>query len=129
MRAIKETFSYKWFDEVWNKSNVEAIDKLMWQDVKAYGLSPENKAIDGNDFKSFYHDFTSQYKDIHVEVQDVVSQDDIESARCWVTLTNKETGEKAAFAGICMAKFKEGKIIEAWNCYDFLGMNAQLGLG
>jgi predicted ester cyclase len=129
MRNLKTTLSYQWFEEVWNKNNAAAIDELMWHDVKAYGLSGENGFIEGDGFKSFYHDFTSQYIDIHVEVQDVVSQDDIESARCWVTLTHKESGKKAAFAGICMAKFKEGKMVEAWNCFDFLGMYGQLGLG
>lgn len=127
MRTLHTTLSYRWFEEVWNNKNAAAIDELMWHDVKAYGLSEENNFIDGNDFKSFYLDFTNQYSDIHVAVQDVISQDDIESARCWVTLTHKESGKKAAFAGICMARFKDGKIVEAWNCFDFLGMNTQLG--
>jgi predicted ester cyclase len=129
MRNLKTTLSYQWFEEVWNKNSITAIDELMWHDVKAYGLSGENEFIDGNNFKLFYQDFTNQYTAIHVEVQDVISQDDMESARCWVTLTHKESDKKAAFAGICIAKFKEGKIAEAWNCFDFLGMNAQLGLG
>lgn len=128
MRNLKTTLSYQWFEEVWNKNNIAAIDELMWHNVKAFGLSGENEFIDGNNFKLFFNDFNNQFKGIHVEVQDVISQDDIESARCWVTLTHKESGKKAAFAGICMAKFKEGKIVEAWNCFDFLGMNSQLGL-
>jgi hypothetical protein len=109
MRTLHTTLSYRWFEEVWNNKNAAAIDELMWHDVKAYGFTGENNFIDGNDFKSFYLDFTNQYSDIHVAVQDVISQDDIESARCWVTLTHKESGKKVTIRELHEYVFKEVK--------------------
>jgi predicted ester cyclase len=37
-------------------------------------------------------------------------------------------GRSAKFSGITIAKYKDGKLIEGWNGFDFIKMYQQLGL-
>lgn len=82
----------------------------------------------GEGFKIFYNNFKSQFRNINIEIEDVVTQDDIESARTIVNAVHAETGSPVTFSGICMARISNGKIAEAWNQYDFLNMYNQIGL-
>jgi predicted ester cyclase len=36
-------------------------------------------------------------------------------------------GKDVNFTGIVIARFSDGKIVEAWNAFDFLSMYKQLG--
>ena len=61
------------------------------------------------------------------EIEDVIAQDDMESARTIVNVIHTATGKNVSFSGICMVRVKDGKIADAWNNYDFLNMYQQLG--
>ncbi len=126
MRDLKSTLSYRWFQEVWNEGREDLIDELMSQKSIVHGIAEgQTKGAEG--FKSFYRDFKSQFHDIRVDFQDALSQDNMECALTHVTATHKETGKKVSFSGLCMVRYEEGKIAEAWNHYDFLSMHQQLG--
>ena len=56
------------------------------------------------------------------------------AVRCRVTGTQRgdlvdlaATNRRVAFEGFAMARAVDGQVIEAWNCFDFLGMYRQLG--
>jgi predicted ester cyclase len=126
MRDLKSTLSYRWFQEVWNEGREDLIDELMSQKSIVHGIAEgQTKGAEG--FKSFYRDFKSQFHDIRVDFQDALSQDNMECALAQVTATHTETGKKVSFSGLCMCRFEDGKIAEAWNHYDFLSMHQQLG--
>jgi len=127
MRNKQSTLCYKWFDEVWNKGDEAAIDRMMAEAVTAKGLAPDDQPIGAAAFKAFYADFRSQFHNIHVEVRDVVSEDDMEVARTKVSAVHTGSGTPVHFSGMVMAKIADGKIVEAWNNYDFLTMYQQLG--
>jgi predicted ester cyclase len=126
MHDPKSTISYRWFQEVWNEGREDLIDDLMSQKSIVHGIAEgQSKGAEG--FKSFYRNFKDQFSDIRVEIQEALSQDNLECALTHVTATHKETGKKVSFSGLCMVRFEEGKIAEAWNHYDFLSMHQQLG--
>jgi|ERR1043165_3459210 predicted ester cyclase len=127
MRNIKTTLLFRWFQEVWNESKKDSIDKLLTKDVIAHGLGPDGQLQGIESFKNFYDDFRNQLKNIHVHIEDVICQDDIETALCKVTAVDEASGKEIKFSGICMAKIENGKIAQAWNYYDFLKMYQQLG--
>ena len=127
MRNSKSTLLFQWFEEVWNQGRKASIDELATLDVIANGLGPEGQTRGIEEFKIFYDEFRKQLKDVHVTVEDVVSQDDIECALCKVTATDVSSGKSVEFSGLCMARIENGKIAEAWNQYDFLKMYQQLG--
>ena len=128
MREAKSTVLYKWFNDVWNKDDEKAIEKLMTPDSFAHGILPAdspNKGAEG--FKIFFREFKNQFHDIKIDIEDVIAQDDMESARTIVDAVHTASGKKVRFSGICMVRVKDGKIAEAWNNYDFLNMHQQLG--
>ncbi|HXC97643.1 MAG TPA: ester cyclase [Edaphobacter sp.] len=124
-----------WFEEVWNKRNVDAIDKLWVPEKIVHGLpathggNVETKAA----FKTFHTNFCSAFPNLRIHVEDTVTERDKTVARVVVTGTHTghglriaPTGKPVRFAGICMALVKDGHVVESWNSFDFLSMYDQL---
>jgi predicted ester cyclase len=129
------TILNRWFEEVWNQGRESAIDELSHPKTIAQGLKDsQGKTVEGMDaFKSFYRQFRAALSDIHVTVEDTVTAGDLSVARC--TVTAKHTGEglgkppkgnQLLFSGMTMVRVKEGKIVEAWNNFDFMTMFQQM---
>jgi steroid delta-isomerase-like uncharacterized protein len=127
----------RWFDEVWNKGRAEAIDEMFAPDGIAHGLSdnPENPIKGPADFKSFHEIFRGAFPDIDVIVEDTIAAGDKVVARC--SVRGKHTGDHLGvaasnapvdFTGISIVRIRDGKIVEAWNNFDFMRMNKQIGL-
>ena len=127
MRDIQSTLLYHWFEEVWNQNNENAIEKLMSNTAEFHGIDTGNYARGASGFKLFFRDFCTTFKNISIDVEDVISQDDVESSRTVIRAMHAETGKAVIFSGICMARVENGKIGEAWNSYDFLSLYLQLG--
>jgi predicted ester cyclase len=127
MRNKQSSLLYKWFDEVWNKDDEHAIDRLMSEASPAKGIIADDQPKGAAGFKIFFNDFRSQFHDIKIDVEDVIAEDDMESARTSVSAVHTASGKPVNFSGMCMAKLADGKIAEAWNNYDFLTLYQQLG--
>ena len=127
MRDITKTLSYQWFEEVWNQGREDSIDKLMHKDSVAHGIVPPDQPKGPAGFKAFYKDFREKFSDIHIEISDVISEDDMECSRASVSATETATGKKVKFGGLCLLRIQDNQVIEAWNHYDFLEMYQQLG--
>ena len=126
----------RWFEEVWNRGREEAIDELFDEEGVAHGLADEA----GSDlrgptgFKPFFRRFREAFPEMEVVVEDTVSEGDKVAARCTVrgrhrgdTLGFKATDSPVEFDGICIVRIRDGKIVEAWNNFDFMSMFQQLG--
>ena len=132
----RRTLAEEWFDEVWNKRQIEAIDRMFATDGVAHGLVDEkgNELRGPAGFKPFFLQLTKAFPDIHVEVADTICEGDKIAARCIVTGTHRgdslgvaASNRRVQFSGITILKMKDGKIIEAWNNFDFQGLSAQIG--
>ena len=126
----------RWFDEVWNKGREEAIDELFAAEGIAHGLADEaGNALRGpQDFKPFFRKFRSAFPEIEIVVEDTVAEGDKVAARCLVrgkhqsdSLGFAATGQSTEFTGITIVRIEQGKIVEAWNNFDFMTMYKQLG--
>ena len=126
----------RWFEEVWNKGREEAIDEMFAEDGVAHGLASEGGgSLRGpNDFKPFFRRFRDAFPDMIVLVEDIIAEGDKVAARCSVrgrhqgdTLGFAATKEEVAFTGMTFARVADGKIVEAWNNFDFMSMFQQLG--
>lgn len=127
----------RWFEEVWNKGRAEAIDEMLDADAIAHGLSDDEASpLKGpHDFKPFHQTFRGAFPNVEVVVEEVIAENDLVAARCSVRGTHQgdHLGIAAShapvhFTGMAIARIKDGKIIEAWNNFDFLKMNRQIGL-
>ncbi len=126
----------RWFEEVWNKGREGAIDELFDEEGVAHGLADETGSpLRGPEgFKPFFRKFREAFPEIEVVVEDTVSEDDKVAARCTVrgrhrgdALGFKATDSPVEFEGICIVRLRDGKIVEAWNNFDFMSMFQQLG--
>jgi steroid delta-isomerase-like uncharacterized protein len=126
----------RWFEEVWNQGRADAIDEMFAADGIAHGLSDDagNPLRGPGDFKPFHEAFRGAFPDIEVVVEDTIAEGDLVAARC--SVSGKHTGDHLGiaasnapvqFTGITIARIKDGKIVEAWNNFDFLKMNKQIG--
>ncbi|WP_221392839.1 ester cyclase [Dyadobacter sp. NIV53] len=127
MRNLKSTLLYNWFEDVWNKDDENAIDRLMTDEAEFHGIDSNNGTKGAADFKLFFRDFSKQFKNIRIDVEEVISQDDMEAARTVIHAIEADTNKPILFSGICMVRVEDGKIAEAWNSYDFLSVHLQLG--
>ena len=127
----------RWFDEVWNSGRAEAIDEMFAADGIAHGLSedPENPLKGPAGFKPFHTTFRGAFPNIEVVVEDMIAEGDKVVARCSVRgqhlgdhLGVAATKSDVDFGGIAIVRIKNGKIVEAWNHFDFMRMNRQVGL-
>ena len=127
----------RWFEEVWNQGNSKTIDELLDENGVVHGLMDANgQPVSGlKAFHDFHDQFRGAFPDLYISVDDVISEGDRVVARC--SVRGKHTGESLGFAatnapiqfeGIAIVRIKNGKIVEAWNQFDFLSMNKQLGV-
>lgn len=126
----------RWFEEVWNKGRAEAIDEMLAPDAIAYGLADEpGKTLTGPaDFKPFHTMFIGAFPGINVTVEDIIAEGDLVAARC--SVQGQHTGDHLGvaasnspveFTGMVFVRIKDGKFVAAWNNFDFLQMNKQIG--
>lgn len=129
------TLMERWFEQVWNEGNEDAIDQMIQPDAIAHGLRDAHgrEIHDAVTFKEFYRQFKAAFSDIHVSVEKVITEGDFSAARCSVTgrhtgfaFGRAATGTQVAFTGMCIARIQDGRIAESWNEFDFLTMLQQL---
>lgn len=127
----------RWFDEVWNNGNSEAISELITDDIKIHGLSDVegSPVTTAAEFREYHAQLRTAFPDIVVTIDDIFAEGDKVVARC--SIEAKHTGEMHGiaptnspvdFTGMAIVRVKNGKIVEAWNSFDFLKMSQQLGL-
>lgn len=126
----------RWFEEVWNRGRAEAIEELFDAEGVAHGLASEGGgSLRGPaEFRPFQERFREAFPDIVVEVADIIAEGDLVAARCAVrgrhqagALGFAATQREVEFEGITIVRVRGGKIVEAWNHFDFLRMYEQLG--
>lgn len=127
----------RWFDEVWNQGNSKVIDELLAEDGVIHGLVDANgNPVTGlQAFHEFHNQFREAFSDLDISIDDVVAEGDRVVARCSVrgshtgaSLGFAATNAPVQFEGIAIMRIRDGKIVEAWNQFDFLQMNKQLGV-
>lgn len=133
MSHDNKALSRRWFDEVWNKRNRQAIYELSHPDVVTYGLADGEKAVGIPEFLPFFDRFIATFPDIHITVEDVIAEGDKTAIRLTATGTHTggamgiaPTGRRVKLTGLIMVRWKDGQIIEGWNEFDAWGMMQQL---
>jgi len=116
----------RWYDEVWNNSDENAIDEMMHPEGNAFGLGAE-PLIGPDGFKPFYKAFNDAYKDINVTADRLFTDGEYVISLCTVKAVHKESGNPVNFTGTAITLMENGQIKQAWNHFDFLTLNLQNG--
>jgi predicted ester cyclase len=127
----------RWFEEVWNKGRVDAIEEMLDANGIVHGLSddPANPIKGPQDFKPFHTVFREAFPNMMIVVEDMVAEGDKVAARCSVRARHEgdffgksATQSPVDFTGIAIVRIEYGKIVEAWNNFDFMSLHKQVGL-
>jgi len=116
----------RWYNEVWNENNEEKIYELLAAGSVAHGIGDVPQLTGPEGFTTFFRAFTGEFEGIRTMIDDAIGKENFESAIVTVTATHRQTKKQVNFSGVCMVRTSQGKIAEAWNCFDFDKMNAQL---
>ncbi len=122
----ESSLTYRWFDQVWNNGNENAIDEMLDDEAIVHGIEGITEKGPAG-FKTFHRNFLNEFSNLVVEVVDVVAENNVESSHCRVTATHNTSGRMVNFSGQTTIKINNGKIVEGWNNFDFLSMYQQLG--
>lgn len=121
----------RWFEEVWNQGRREVIDELMPTECIIYDGSKPVKGPE--EFKPFYDRIQSAFSESHMEVMDTIAEGDTVCARWQVTMRHTgdslglpATGKQVKISGISVIRFADGRMVEAWQNWDMMGMLEQL---
>ena len=122
-----------WFKEVWDEGNEEAIDRLLAPDAVAHGLAAD--AIRGPEgFKPYVRAMRAALGDLEIDVVQTLTEGDRVAAHCHVIARHvgemfgaPATQQRVDFWGVTIARVRDGRLVEGWNCFDFLRMYQQMG--
>jgi len=133
MSNRNKQLSQRWFEEVWNKQNRTAIDELLDPKVIAHGLSGTDAPVVGPEgFKAFHDSFLQAFPDIHTTVTHCFAEDDHTTIQFTFTAAHTgpgfgpPTGRRVKVSGICIVRWRDGKIVEGWNEFDRHGLMQQI---
>ena len=127
----------RWFEEVWNNGRVDAIEEMFDENGIAHGLSddPSNPIKGPQNFRPFHTVFREAFPNMMIVVEDMVAEGDKVAARCSVRAKHEgeflgrgATQSPVDFTGIAIVRIENGKIVEAWNNFDFMSLHKQVGL-
>ncbi len=116
----------KWYSEVWENGNTDAIDQYFAPDTMAEGLIPEMQ-VGADEFRDLVMAFRHILGDIKVELPKVLEDGDWVSAIIHVKTTRADNGAPLQAAGSVVARIRDGRMVEAYNQFDFISLFEQLG--
>ncbi len=124
----------RYYDEVFNKGNLEMVDDVFTPNFVLHGLAPGMPS--GHEgLKQLAVKFRAAFPDLHVTVDDTVAEGDKVAVRLsaagkhqGVFMGVAPTGKRVTITGITIYRFAGSKIAEAWPERSDLGTLRQLGV-
>lgn len=131
--ANKQLIS-RWFEEVWNQRSEAAIEAMLSRDAEVHGLPEPDSVLKGpEEFKTLHRAFCEAFPDMHVTVDDTITEGDRAAVRWSVEMTHTgdglgfpASGKRARVKGMSIVTIKGGKIEEGWNYADMGRLFAEL---
>lgn len=118
----------RWFEEVWNKRNVAVIDEIADHNTVAHHEWGDTKGIES--FRSMHAEFLAAMPDLKFTVEDTLEDGSGRVAVRWL-LSGRHSGKgmgcpatnnHVRVRGITWMVFKNGRIIEGWDTFNFDGL-------
>lgn len=126
----------KFFDEVWQKGNLDFADQVFADSYVRNDPRGGNPPGGPRGQQLIARSFRTQFPDLKYDVHFLVADGDYVVARWTITGTNTgpapnggpATGKKIEFVGVNIFRFgPDGKVVEIWNHRDDLGFGLQMG--
>ncbi len=124
----------RFFEEVWNEGNLDAIDEIFSPNFTAHTAQPGTPP-DREGVKQFVIAYRSAFPDVQLRVEDQVAEGDKVVTRFSSHGTHQgelmgipATGKEINITGIGFHRVEGGQIVDGWTEFDRMGMMQQLGV-
>jgi len=134
MSEENKQLARQWFEEVWNKKDAAAIDRLFHKNGRAHGF-PENKSVlvGPEAFKEIHRNFLQTFPDLHLQLEDIIAEGDRVAVRWSAEMTHlgeglglAPTGKRVDLHGAAFIVIHDGQITDGWNEIDMNHLFTQL---
>jgi steroid delta-isomerase-like uncharacterized protein len=129
-----KTLVRRFYEEVWNKGNVEFAFEVFAEDYIRHDLRPTQALPGPEGQRKIAADFRAAFPDLEFSVDLILAEGDLVAGRWTARGTNtgpwgsvEPTGKRAEFSAVNIFRFANGKVVEIWNHRDDLGLREQLG--
>lgn len=135
MRPSNAALARRWFEEVWNERRTEIIDELVTAESVCYSEAGELRGKEA--FMQLVHGpFVTAFPDLRVEVQEVADAGDVAVVRWTAAATHTgdlpgmpATGRRISFRGLTWIRYRDGKMVEGFDCWNQAGLFQALQSG
>lgn len=132
--ARNREIGLRYFNEVWNRGNVTALDQLLAPSYINHTPSTPNPSPGPEGLKPIVLAMRSAFPDLHYEIKDLIATEDKVVMRVVMTGTHRgdlfglpATGKKVSVEQINIEHLRDGRIVEHWRVTDELTLMRQLG--
>lgn len=135
--ADKKEIMETWFQRVWADEDPEAIEEMFIDEGTARGLGTyvtegqgsflDHELIGPKGFKEFHKALLGLVGDVKIEITKSMEQGDWLAVLCVFKAKKRGTDQKVQTTGTVFIKITDGKLIEAYNHFDFMSLFGQLG--
>jgi len=123
----------RFYDEVFRRRNVDAIDELLTDDFVEHTPMP-GQATDRQGAKDVIGQMLEAFPDLEINIENEIAEGDTVSAVARMTGTHRgefagipATGRKVSVYTMDVARMRDGKCCEHWGLADMGGLMTQLG--
>jgi predicted ester cyclase len=124
----------RWFEQVWNQKSEAAIDEMFHPQGKSHGFPDADTVLLGpGPFKEVHRTFCGAFPDLHVDLEDIVTEGDRVAVRWRVSMTHlgdqlgfPATGKKGTLDGSSFLIVKDNLVMEGWNQMDLQALIQKL---
>lgn len=121
--------------EIWNQGKLSVIDEVMSADAKYWGPHMPEGQGNRDHWRAAISMYRRAFPDCRVTFEELICSGDTVVGRWKASGTHsgnlpglEPTGRKISVGGITIYRISDGKIVEAWEQLDLLGMWRQLGV-
>ena len=132
--AENKALVQRFYDEVWDRGNVEFAHEVFHDDYVRHDLRPTQAAPGGAGMAAIASGFRAAFPDARWHVDLMIAEGDLVAARWTATGTFEgpwgdvaPTGKRAEFSGVNLYRLRGAKVAELWNHRDDLGLMQQVG--
>jgi steroid delta-isomerase-like uncharacterized protein len=126
----------RWYEGVWNERRDDLMERIARHDMVFHGVGAPDQVVRGIDqgFRPLYRKLLGAFPDIRFTVEANIRQGDLEALRWSATMTHAgdhlgmpASNKPVTLTGMTFARIENGKVVEAWDNWDMMGLMNQIG--
>lgn len=134
MSAEQVELVHRWFEQVWNRGRLEAVDEMLSADAVGHGLGAPGVEVRGPEgFKPIVTQFRGAFPDVEMTVEQTITEGEWIATRWSARATHggdglglRPTGLRITTTGMSMARVRDGQFVEVWGNWDMFGLLQQI---